>query len=82
VIKERIREEIPEVAFLNWFEATRQVERRGAELFVVVPDEPTAAYITAEYGCIVHTAAAAEGITAVRLVLQGGADDQRRGAAT
>ncbi len=72
-IKERIREQIPGIAFLNWFEATRQVERRGDALAVVVPDEPTAAYIAAEYGSMVHTAAAAAGITEVRFVL-----DKRR----
>jgi hypothetical protein len=68
MIKSRIRERIPEIAFLNWFEATRQVERCGAELVVAVPDEPTAAYIAAEYARIVHAAAAAEGVTQVRLV--------------
>lgn len=68
VIKSRIRERIPEIAFLNWFDETRQVERCGAALVVGVPDEPTAAYITAEYECIVHATASAEGITQVRFL--------------
>jgi hypothetical protein len=72
VIKGRIRGRISEIAFLNWFEETRQVERCGTALVVEVPDEVTAAYITAEYERIVHAAAAAEGITQVRLVPHGG----------
>ena len=68
-MKERIREQIPEIAFLNWFDATRQVERCGDALAVIVPDEPTAAYIAAEYGSMVHTAAAKSGITEIHFVL-------------
>jgi hypothetical protein len=72
LIKERIREHISEIAFLNWFEATRQIERCGDALAVAVPDEPTAAYITAEYGSMVHTAAATAGVTEVRYVVEAG----------
>jgi hypothetical protein len=70
LIKSRIRERIPEIAFLNWFDATRQVERCGAALVVAVPDDVTAAYIAAEYDGIVQVTAAAEGITQVRFVPQ------------
>ena len=63
-----------EIAFLNWFDDTRQVERCGAALVVAVPDEATAAYIAANYECIVHAAAAAEGITQIRLAPHGGAE--------
>jgi len=70
LIKSRIRERIPEIAFLNWFDATRQVERCGAALVVAVPDEVTAAYIAAEYDGLVQVTAAAEGITQVRFVPQ------------
>lgn len=71
LIKNRIRERIPEIAFLNWFDETRQLDRCGDALVVGVPDEPTAAYIKAEYECIVHAAAAAEGITQVRFLPPG-----------
>jgi len=74
LIKSRIRGRISEIAFLNWFNETRQVERCGATLVVAVPDEATAAYITADYERIVHSAASAEGITQVRLVPHGGAE--------
>jgi chromosomal replication initiation ATPase DnaA len=72
-IKSRIRERIPEIAFQNWFDETRQVERRGPELVVAVPDETTAAYIRTEYEHIVHAAAAAEGIIQVHLLSHGAA---------
>ena len=74
VIKSRIRERIPEIAFLNWFDGTRQVERCGAALVVAVPDEATAAYITAEYEGLIHAAAAAEGIAQVRFLPHRGAE--------
>ena len=75
LIKGRIRERIPEIAFLNWFDGTRQVDRCGAALVVGVPDEPTAAYIKDEYEGIVHEAAAAEGITQVRFLPTGPTQD-------
>ena len=74
IIKARIRERIPEIAFLNWFASTREVERCGAALVVAVPDEATAAYIVSEYERVVHSAALDEGITEVRLVTQAAAN--------
>jgi hypothetical protein len=74
LIKSRIRQRIPEIAFLNWFAETWQVERCGAELVVAVPDEATAAYITAEYESMVHDAAVADGITQVRLLPHGASE--------
>jgi hypothetical protein len=38
--KGQIREKILEIAFLNWFDGTRQIQRCGTKLFVEVPDEP------------------------------------------
>jgi hypothetical protein len=71
-IKARIRERIPEVAFVNWFEATSQVERCGETIIVAVPDDATAAYINSEYDLVVQSAALAEGILRVRLLRQAG----------
>jgi len=50
VTKQKIRNRIREVPFLNWFERTRQVERRGAHITIAVPDEATRFFPEAEYG--------------------------------
>jgi len=68
--KARIRAQIPEIAFLNWFESTRQVERSGAVITVAVPDAPTAAYVASEYEFVIQDAASSEGIGEVRFVVQ------------
>lgn len=47
--KVKIRTQISDISFSNWFECTRQVQRNGDELSVLVPDEPTRAYLMAEY---------------------------------
>ena len=74
VIKARIRERVPEIAFLNWFEGTRQLDRCGTALAVAVSDEATATYITNEYECVVHDAARSNGVAEVRFVVRGEAE--------
>jgi hypothetical protein len=47
--KIRIRSQVPEIAFRNWFACTRQIQECGSRIDVAVPDEPTQAYLTQEY---------------------------------
>jgi len=68
--KARIRAQIPEIAFLNWFESTRQLERSGAVITVAVPDASTAVYVAREYERVIKDAASSEGIGEIRFVLQ------------
>jgi hypothetical protein len=70
IIKARIRERIPEIAFLNWLASTREVERWA--LSGTATTRAAAAYIVS--GCVVHSAALDEGITEVRLVTQDAAN--------
>ncbi len=39
IAKAKIRTQVGEIPFLNWFEPTRQVERQGAEITIAVSDE-------------------------------------------
>jgi Helix-turn-helix domain len=47
--KTRIRSQIPETAFLNWFSCTLQIMTCDSEIEVAVPDEVTGAYLRNEY---------------------------------
>jgi hypothetical protein len=47
--KALIRAHIPEIAYKNWFAATRQIRRRGHQITVAVSDEPTRLFLEAEY---------------------------------
>jgi hypothetical protein len=60
--KAKIRSQIPETAFLNWFAPTRQVGRRGTAITVAVPDGPTRCYLLSEYDHVTKGAVSSLGI--------------------
>ena len=70
--KAKIRSQIPETAFLNWFAPTRQVERRGTPITVAVPDDSTRCYLTAEYNHVTKGALLSLGIDEVEFIVQDG----------
>jgi hypothetical protein len=69
--KAAIQAKISETAFLNWFAPTRQVDRLGSVLTVLVPDEPTRCCLLSEYGHITKSAVSSFGIEEVRFVPTG-----------
>jgi hypothetical protein len=60
--KQRIRNQIGVAPFLNWFERTRQVERRGGRITIAVPDEPSRFFVEVEYGTVTRAVLAELGI--------------------
>jgi hypothetical protein len=62
IAKAKVRTQVGEIPFLNWFEPTRQVERQGAEITIAVSDEPSRVYLEAEYGTLTRTVLAELGI--------------------
>lgn len=71
VAKQKIRNQIREVPFLNWFEKTRQIERRSECLRVAVPDETTRLFLEAEYGNLIKAVLAEFGIEKLELAVGG-----------
>jgi Helix-turn-helix domain len=69
IAKAKIRTQVGEIPFLNWFEPTRQVEREGAEITIAVPDEPSRIYLEAEYGNLARTVLAEFGIHQIHLTV-------------
>ena len=69
IAKARIRSQVGEIPFLNWFEATRQLERQGREITVAVPDEPSGSYLETEYGTLTRTVLAELGIQEIHLTV-------------
>jgi hypothetical protein len=69
VAKQKIRNRIGEVPFLNWFERTRQVERRGEQITIAVPDEPSRFFLQAEYGNVTRAVLANVGIERIELTI-------------
>jgi hypothetical protein len=67
IAKARIRSQIGEIPFLNWFEPTRQVERLGSEITIVVSDEPSRLYLETEFGTVTRTVLAELGIHKIHL---------------
>ncbi len=67
--KARIRSQVGEIPFLNWFEPTRQVERQGPKITIAVSDEPSRVYLEAEYGTLIRTVLAELGIHEIRLTV-------------
>ena len=72
--KIRIRSQVPEIAFRNWFSCTRQIKEYGSRIEVGVPDEPTRAYLTQEYHQATAAALREMGISEVRFVVTGAPD--------
>jgi len=72
--KIRIRSQVPEIAFRNWFSCTRQIKECGSRIDAAVPDEPTRAYLTQEYHQATGAALREMGISEVRFVVTGAPD--------
>lgn len=68
--KQRICARIGEVPFANWFERTRQLERRDGHITVAVPDEPSRVFIEAEYGNVTKSVLATFGIEEIALTVR------------
>ena len=69
IAKAKIRTQVGEIPFLNWFEPTRQVERQGAQITIAVSDEPSRIYLEAEYGTLARTVLAELGIHEIHLTV-------------
>jgi hypothetical protein len=65
----RIRSQIPETAFLNWFSYTRQIAECGSRIDVAAPDEPTRAYLTHEYRQTTGATLSELGVSEIRFVV-------------
>ena len=81
IAKAKIRTQVGEIPFLNWFEPTRQVERQGGEITIAVSDEPSRIYLEAEYGTLTRTVLAELGIHEIRLTVAapGSRHDETKG---
>ena len=69
IAKARIRTQVGEIPFLNWFEPTRQVERQGAQITIAASDEPSRIYLEAEYGTLTRAVLAELGIYEIHLTV-------------
>ncbi len=67
--KLRIRSQIPETAYLNWFSCTRQIVRSGSRVDVAVPDETTGAILNDEYQEISRAALSDDGVNEIRFIV-------------
>ncbi len=70
--KAKIRTEVGEIPFTNWFEHTRQVDRCGPAITIAVADETTRCYLEEEYRELIENAITGTGIETVRFVAEGG----------
>ena len=62
IAKAKIRMQLGEIPFQNWFVRSRQVERHGAQITIAVPDEASRLFLETEYGNQTRTALAELGI--------------------
>jgi helix-turn-helix protein len=67
--KQKIRRHIGEVPFVNWFERTRQVERRKRQITIAVSDETSGFFLEAEYGNLTRAVLAEFGIDEIELAV-------------
>jgi hypothetical protein len=67
--KVRIRPQISEIAYLNWFAGTWQIEKCGSRVAVAVPDEPTRAWLKDEYELVIRKALSELGVEEFHLVV-------------
>ena len=67
--KAKIRDQIGEIPYMNWFAHTRQVGRFGAQITIAVGDEPSRDYLQAEYGNLTHSVLAELGIHQITWLL-------------
>jgi hypothetical protein len=75
--KARIRSQIPDVAFLNWFACTWQIMRCGSEIEVAVPDEPTGACLKDGYDHLISAALSELGVEKIRFVVRDPLEEER-----
>ena len=71
IAKAKIRTQVGEIPFMNWFDTTRQVERQGGQITISVSDEPSRIYLEAEYGTLTRTVLAELGIHEIHLSVAG-----------
>jgi hypothetical protein len=69
IAKAKIRTQVGEIPYLNWFEPTRQVQRQGAEITIAVSDEASRVYLEAEHGTLTRTVLAELGIHEIHLTV-------------
>jgi Helix-turn-helix domain len=69
IAKQKIRNQIREVPFRNWFECTRQLERRGGHITIAVPNEATRFFLEAEYGNHIRAALGEFGVEEIELTV-------------
>jgi hypothetical protein len=67
--KAQIRSQISEIAFLNWFSCTWQIEKFGSRIEVAVPDESTKAWLKSEYELVISKALSELGVEEIRFVV-------------
>lgn len=68
--KSKIRGEIGEIPFSNWFTRTRQLEREGSRIKISVSDEPSRFFLESEYGEVTRRVLAELGVDEVRWILE------------
>ncbi len=69
-VKNKIRTQVGEIPFMNWFHRTLQTDCRDAEITIVVPDELTRTFLENEYRELIGSAVAGFGIQTVLFVLK------------
>jgi hypothetical protein len=67
--KQKIRDQIGEVPFANWFARTWQIDRRDGQITIAVWDEPTRFFLEAEYGNLMRAALAEAGIEKIEVTV-------------
>ena len=55
IAKAKIRTQIGEIPFSNWFAQTRQIGRQGRQIIVTAPDDSSRFFVEAEYGNVTRT---------------------------
>jgi hypothetical protein len=67
--KNKIRQQIGQIPFLNWFEQTRQVERRGGHIAIAVPNETSRLFIETDYRNLIKAVLSEVGIAEIEVVI-------------
>jgi hypothetical protein len=69
-VKNKIRTQVGEIPFMNWFHRTLQTDCRDSEITIVVPDELARTFLENEYRELIGSAVAGFGIQTVLFVLK------------
>ena len=81
--KARIRSQISDTAFLNWFDCSRQIVNCGSKIELAVPDEPTATWLRDGYDNIIHATLSDLGVDEIRFIVRDPLDiDENAGSST